>query len=88
MGTESSTSSLRISSGVRDALGFSSAGRVPTLDAVRRAYGPPATLGAPNEEAVLAMDRAMEDRGGYTLLQHGFELGQYGACSNFLGYGA
>ena len=88
MGTESSTSSLRISSGVRDALGFSSAGRVPTLDEVRRAYGPPATLGAPNEDAVIAMDHAMEDRGVYTLLQHGFELGMYGACSNFLGYGA
>jgi len=89
MGIESSTgSTLRISSGVRDALGFSSAGRVPTLDEVRRAYGPPATLGAPNEETVLAMDRAMEDRGVYTLLQHGFELGQYGAASNFLGYGA
>lgn len=89
MGIESSTgSTLRISSGVRDALGFSSAGRVPTLDEVRRAYGPPATLGAPNEETVLAMDRAMEDRGVYTLLQHGFELGMYGACSNFLGYGA
>lgn len=88
MGTESSTASLRISSGVRDALGFSSAGRVPTLDEVRRAYGPPATLGAPNEDAVIAMDHAMEDRGVYTLLQHGFELGQYGACSNFLGYGA
>lgn len=88
MGTESSTASLRISSGVRDALGFSSAGRVPTLDEVRRAYGPPATLGAPNEETVLAMDHAMEDRGVYTLLQHGFELGMYGACSNFLGYGA
>ena len=89
MGNDSSTgSTLRISSGVRDALGFSSAGRVPTLDEVRRAYGPPATLGAPNEETVLAMDRAMEDRGVYTLLQHGFELGQYGACSNFMGYGA
>ena len=89
MGIDSSTgSTLRISSGVRDALGFSSAGRVPTLDEVRRAYGPPATLGAPNEETVLAMDRAMEDRGVYTLLQHGFELGQYGACSNFMGYGA
>lgn len=88
MGTESSTASLRISSGVRDALGFSSAGRVPTLDEVRSKYGPPATLGAPNEDAVMAMDRAMEDRGVYTLLQHGFELGQYGACSNFLGYGA
>ena len=88
MGTESSTDSLRISSGVRDALGFSSAGRVPTLDAVRLKYGPPATLGAPNEETVLAMDHAMEDRGIYTLLQHGFELGQYGAASNFLGYGA
>lgn len=88
MGTESSTDSLRISSGVRDALGFSSAGRVPTLDEVRRAYGPPATLGAPNEDAVIAMDHAMEDRGVYTLLQHGFELGMYGACSNFLGYGA
>lgn len=88
MGTESSTASIRISSGVRDALGFSSAGRVPTLDEVRSKYGPPATLGAPNEDAVMAMDRAMEDRGVYTLLQHGFELGQYGACSNFLGYGA
>lgn len=89
MGTPSSTgSSLRISSSVRDALGFSSAGRVPTLDEVRSKYGPPATLGAPNEDAVVAMDRAMEDRGVYTLLQHGFELGMYGACSNFLGYGA
>ena len=89
MGNDSSTgSTLRISSGVRDALGFSSAGRVPTLDEVRLKYGPPATLGAPNEETVLAMDRAMEDRGVYTLLQHGFELGMYGACSNFMGYGA
>lgn len=89
MGNTSSTgSSLRISSSVRDALGFSSAGRVPTLDEVRSKYGPPATLGAPNEDAVVAMDRAMEDRGVYTLLQHGFELGMYGACSNFLGYGA
>ena len=89
MGNDSSTgSTLRISSGVRDALGFSSAGRVPTLDEVRLKYGPPATLGAPNEETVLAMDRAMEDRGVYTLLQHGFEMGMYGACSNFLGYGA
>ena len=89
MGIESSTgSTLRISSSLRDALGFSSAGRVPTLDEVRSKYGPPATLGAPNEETVLAMDRAMEDRGVYTLLQHGFELGIYGACSNFLGYGA
>ena len=90
MGINSSTtgSTLRISSGVRDALGFSGAGRVPTLDEVRRAYGPPATLGAPNEDAVLAMDHAMEERGVYSLLQHGFEMGQYGACSNFLGYGA
>lgn len=86
--TPSTGSTLRISSGIRDALDFSSTGRVPTLDEVRRAYGPPATLGAPNEEAKLAMDRAMEDRGVYTLLQHGFELGVYGACSNFLGYGA
>ena len=89
MGIDSSTgSSLRISYSIRDALGFSSCGRVPTLDEVRSKYGPPATLGAPNEDAVLAMDRAMEDRGVYTLLQHGFELGQYGAASNFLGYGA
>ena len=89
MGTESSTqSSLRISTGVRDALGFSSAGRVPTLDEVRRAYGPPATLGAPNEEPVVAMDRAMEDGGVYTLLQHSLQMGMYGAASNFLGYGA
>ena len=90
MGIDSSTtgSTLRISSGVRDALGFSGAGRVPTPDEVRRLFGPPATLGAPNEDAVLAMDHAMEERGVYGLLQHGFELGQYGACSNFLGYGA
>ena len=89
MGSISSTgSTLRISSGVRDALGFSSAGRVPTLDEVRSKYGPPATLGAPNEEAKLAMDHAMEERGVYSLLQHGFEMGMYGACSNFLGYGA
>ena len=88
MGTESSTASLRISPSLRDALGFSASGRVPTPDEVRRVFGPPATLGAPNEETVLAMDHAMEERGVYGLLQHGFELGQYGACSNFLGYGA
>ena len=86
--TSSTGSSLRISSSVRDALGFSASGRVPTLDEVRRVFGPPATLGAPNEETVLAMDHAMEERGVYTLLQHGFEMGMYGACSNFLGYGA
>jgi len=88
MGIESSTASLRISSGIRDALGFSASGRVPTPDEVRRLFGPPATLGAPNQDAEMAMDRAMEDAGVYTLLQHGFELGMYGTASNFLGYGA
>ena len=88
MEKNSSAQQLRISSPIRDALAFSSPGHVPTLEEVRSKYGPPATLGAPNEDAVLAMDRAMEDRGVYTLLQHGFELGQYGAASNFLGYGA
>ena len=85
----STGSSLRISSGIRDALGFSGAGRVPTPDEVRRVFGPPATLAAPKEsDLYMAMDRAMEDHGVYTLLQHGFEMGMYGACSNFMGYGA
>ena len=90
MGTDSSTgSSLRISHGIRDALGFSASGRVPTPDEVRRVFGPPATLAAPKEsDLYMAMDRVMEDHGVYTLLQHGFEMGMYGACSNFLGYGA
>ena len=88
MGTESSTASLRISSSLRDVLGFSGAGRIPTPDEVRRLFGPPATLGAPNQDVVMAMDHAMEERGVYTLLQHGFEMGMYGAASNFLGYGA
>ena len=85
MEKNSSAQQLRISSPIRDALAFSSPGHVPTLEEVRSKYGPPATLGAPNEDAVLAMDRAMEDRGVYTLLQHGLEMGMYGAASNFLG---
>ena len=85
----STGSSLRISSGIRDALRFSGAGRVPTPDEVRRVFGPPATLAAPKEsDLYMAMDKAMEEHGVYTLLQHGFEMGLYGACSNFMGYGA
>lgn len=87
--TSSTGSSLRISSSLRDALGFSASGRVPTPDEVRRVFGPPATLAAPKEsDLYMAMDRAMEDHGVYALLQHGFEMGMYGACSNFMGYGA
>ena len=87
MERSSSAQKLRIAPAVRELLDISAPGRVPTLDDVRRAYGPPATLGAPQDK-VLAMDRAMEDGGVYSLLQHSLQMGLYGGASNFMGYGA
>ena len=75
------------STALLDALTWRKTPPVPSLDDVRRMYAPPVTLGAP-EEARLAMDAAFDDAGGYTLLQHSLALGQFGAMSSFLGYGA
>ena len=60
-------------------------GFVPSPEAVRRAWGPPATLGAP-PDAVAAMDSALEGVG--SLIQHSMELGQYVGTAGFLGYSA
>lgn len=52
---------------------------------VRRLYGPPLTLGAP-EEARMALDSQLEECGVYSLLQHSFAMGQM-PQTQFLGYG-
>lgn len=81
-------SALAFSPSARDALYFSNK-RSPmmTPDAVRQAYGPAKTLGAP-EEVRMAMDNALEQAGFYSLLQHGLDMGVYGGMANFLGYAA
>lgn len=56
-----------------------------TLKEVRRRYGPPVTLGAP-EDARMACDSQLEACGVYSLLQHSFMLGQM-PQAQFLGYG-
>lgn len=61
------------------------AGAIPSPEAVRRAWGPPATLGAP-PDAVAAMDSALE--GVTSLIQHSMDLGQYVGTAGFLGYSA
>lgn len=58
----------------------------PTLDEVRRMFGPAFTLGAGEKER-LAQDSQLAEGGVYTLLQHTFELGQ-AAAPQFVGYGA
>lgn len=77
---------LNFSAPVRDALAWRS-GAVPTLDEVRQLFAPPLTLGTPSE-ARMAMDAAFDAAGGYSLLQHGLAMGQFGSMASFLGYGA
>lgn len=64
----------------------------PTLDEVRHYFGPPKTFGGPagqQEDIRLAMDSAMDSCGGYTLIQHAFEMGQGSALGGqFMGYPA
>lgn len=81
-------SRLAFSPSVGDALSFSQADkRVPTPGELRKMYGPAQTLGAP-KDVRMAMDSALDSAGFYSLLQHGFEMGQFGGVSNFLGYAA
>lgn len=65
---------------------------IPTLDEVRRYFGPPKTFGGPpgqRESLRIAMDSAMDSCGGYTLIQHAFEMGQGAALGGqFMGYPA
>ena len=67
---------LAFSPSMRDALYFSSKRQQPLLtpDAVRKAFGPAQTLGAP-KEVRMAMDNALEQAGFYSLLQHGLDMG-------------
>lgn len=79
---------LALSPSTRDALSFSQpVKRLLTPDAVRQAYGPARTLGAP-EDVRMAMDNALEQAGFYSLLQHGLDMGVYGGMANFMGYAA
>ena len=79
-------SGLSLSAGVREAIEFSREA-VLSAEQVRREWGPPATLGAP-EDVKMALDQRLESDGVYTLLQHSLAMGVYGATPNFMGYGA
>jgi len=57
----------------------------PTVEEVRHLYGPPVTLGTPDDVRV-ACDSQLEQSGVYTLLQHSFALGQM-PQAQFMGYG-
>ena len=57
-----------------------------TLDEVKRLFGPPMTLGAP-EKVRMACDSQLADSGIYTLLQHSYNLGLM-PVTQFMGYGA
>ena len=58
----------------------------PTPDDIRTMFGPPKTLGAP-DDVQLAMDARLADSGIYSLLQHTLETGM-GVAPQFMGYGA
>lgn len=78
---------MAFSPALRDRMNWEKQAAVPTLDEIRRRFAPPLTLGTPSE-ARMALDSQFESDGGYTLLQHSLELGQYGAMASFMGYGA
>lgn len=65
---------------------YSSAPPPLTLDEVKRLFGPPMTLGAP-EKVRMACDSQLADSGIYTLLQHSYNLGMM-PVTQFMGYGA
>lgn len=56
-----------------------------TVEEVKKLYGPPQTLGTP-EDVRIACDSQLEDCGVFSLLQHSFALGQM-PQAQFLGYG-
>lgn len=58
----------------------------PTIDEVRRMYGPPRTLGC-SDSVRMALDSALADQGFYGLLQHSIQAGM-GLFPQFMGYGA
>ncbi|WAT10140.1 DUF1073 domain-containing protein [Rouxiella badensis] len=63
-------------------------GYIPTLDEIKALFGPAKTLGTP-KGAAIAVDHAMNNSGGYSLLQHAFEMGQgLGGGPAFMGYAA
>lgn len=77
---------FHFSASTRDALDLSREA-VLTAEQVRREWGPPATLGAP-DKVRMALDSRLESEGVYSLLQHSMALGVYGATPSFMGYGA
>lgn len=82
-----SSAGLRISPAALDGWRVNDHAPAPvplTVDEIRRRYGPPATLGAP-EDVRMACDNQLEACGVYSLLQHSYAMGQM-PQAQFMGY--